>query len=49
MIKNRLIKIIFASVFGILFSLKLFAAEPLVSVKWLKDNLTNNKLIVSRY
>ena len=42
----RLISIILASAFGILFSLKLFAAEPLVSVKWLNDNLTNNKLVV---
>ena len=46
MIKNRLISIILVSVFGILFSLKLFAAEPLVSVDWLKNNLSNEKLIV---
>ena len=43
---KKLISIILASAFGILFSLKLFAAEPLVSVKWLNDNLTNNKLVV---
>ena len=43
---NKLISIILVSALGILFSLKLFAAEPLVSVKWLNDNLTNNKLVV---
>ena len=46
MIKNKLISIILTSAFGILFSLNLFAAEPLVSVKWLNDNLTNNELVV---
>ena len=43
---NRLISITLVSAFGILFSLKLFAAEPLVSVDWLKINLSNEKLIV---
>ncbi len=31
---------------SILLSLNVFAAEPLVSVKWLNDNLTNDKLVV---
>ena len=43
---NRIISIILASAFGILFSLKLFATEPLVSVDWLKNNLSNENLIV---
>ena len=36
----------FIFIVSIIFSLKLFAAEPLVSVQWLNDNLINNKIIV---
>lgn len=31
---------------GILLSLNVFAAEPLVSVEWLSDNLANDKVVV---
>jgi len=43
---KKLNLIIFAFIFGILFSLKLFAAESLISVEWLNNNLTNDKLVV---
>ena len=31
---------------SILLSLNVFAAEPLVSVEWLRDNLTNDKVVI---
>ena len=44
--KNILSTIIFAITFSLFFTIKSYAAEPLVSVEWLKNNLSNEKLIV---
>ena len=43
---NKLTAVIFAIAFSLFFSIKSYAAEPLVSVDWLKSNLSNEKLIV---
>ena len=43
---NKLITSITVYTIGILLSLNVFAAEPLVSVEWLSDNLVNDKVVV---
>lgn len=43
---NKLTAIIFAIAFSLFFSIKSYAAEPLVNVEWLKNNLSNEKLVV---
>ena len=43
---KKLITSITLYTIGILISLNLFAAEPLVSVEWLSDNLANDKVVV---
>ena len=43
---NKLIASITVYTIGILLSLNVFAAEPLVSVEWLSDNLVNDKVVV---
>ena len=43
---NKLIASISLYTISILFSLNVFAAEPLVSVEWLNDNLVNDKVVV---
>ena len=43
---NKLTAIIFTIAFSLFFSIKSYAVEPLVSVEWLKNNLSNEKLIV---
>ena len=44
--KDKLTAIIITIAFSLFFTLKSYAAEPLVSVDWLKSNLSNEKLIV---
>jgi thiosulfate/3-mercaptopyruvate sulfurtransferase len=44
--KDKLAAIIVTIAFSLFFTLKSYAAEPLVSVDWLKNNLSNEKLIV---
>ena len=44
--KDKLTAIIIIIAFSLFFTLKSYAAEPLVSVDWLKSNLSNEKLIV---
>ena len=44
--KDKLTAIIITIAFSLFFALKSYAAEPLVSVDWLKSNLSNEKLIV---
>ena len=43
---KKLTIIIFAITFSLFFSIKSYAVEPLVSVEWLKNNLSNEKLVV---
>ena len=43
---NKLTASISLYAIGILFSLNVFAAEPLVSVGWLSDNLVNDKVVI---
>ena len=43
---NKLTASISLYTIGILFSLNVFAAEPLVSVGWLNDNLVNDKVVI---
>ena len=43
---EKLNALILIFIFSTIFSLNLFAAEPLVSSEWLNDNLTNNKIVV---
>ena len=44
--KDKLTAIIISIAFSLFFTLKSYAAEPLISVDWLKSNLSNEKLIV---
>jgi len=44
--KDKLTAIIITIAFSLFFTLKSYAAEPLVSVDWLKSNLSNEKLII---
>ena len=44
--KDKLTAIIITIAFSLFFTLKSYAAEPLISVDWLKSNLSNEKLIV---
>ena len=44
--KDKLTAIIITIAFSLFFTLKSYATEPLVSVDWLKSNLSNEKLIV---
>ena len=44
--KDKLTAIIITIAFSLFFTLKSYAAEPLVSVDWLNSNLSNEKLIV---
>jgi thiosulfate/3-mercaptopyruvate sulfurtransferase len=43
---NKFTTIIFFITFSLFFTLKSYAAEPLISVDWLKSNLSNEKLII---
>ena len=43
---NKLTAIIFAIAFSLFFSIKSYAVEPLVSVEWLNNNLSNENLVV---
>ena len=43
---NKIIASITVYTISILLSLNVFAAEPLVSVEWLSDNLANDKVVV---
>ncbi len=43
---KKLTALITVYTIGILFSLNVFATEPLVSVEWLSDNLANDKVVV---
>ena len=44
--KDKLTAIIITIAFSLFFTLKSYAAEPLISVDWLKSNLSNEKLIL---
>ena len=44
--KDKLTAIIITIAFSLFFTLKSYAAEPLISVDWLKSNLSNEKLII---
>ena len=44
--KDKLTAIIITIAFSLFFTIKSYAAEPLVSVDWLKSNLSNEKLII---
>ena len=44
--KDKLTAMIITIAFSLFFTLKSYAAEPLVSVEWLKSNLSNEKLII---
>ena len=44
--KDKLTAIIITITFSLFFTLKSYAAEPLISVDWLKSNLSNEKLII---
>ena len=44
--KDKLTAMIITIAFSLFFALKSYAAEPLVSVDWLKSNLSNEELIV---
>jgi len=43
---NKLTAIIFVGTFSLFFTIKSYAAEPLISVEWLKNNLSDEKLVV---
>ena len=44
--KDKLTAMIITIAFSLFFTLKSYAVEPLVSVEWLKNNLSNEKLII---
>ena len=44
--KDKLTAIIITIAFSLFFTLKSYAAEPLINVDWLKSNLSNEKLII---
>ena len=44
--KDKLTAIIIIIAFSLFFTLKSYAAEPLINVDWLKSNLSNEKLII---